>query len=125
MLGRSLIRTQWISLFILFVGIAIVQVQNAGATQLNENQVQNIFNYRKFRLIIFILESLYRFWFRYRSLCIFWFRWGLFRKSSQGFDRICLAQKYSAWNFWNDFGIYWGLFERRRSDPRKRFSFWI
>jgi len=38
MLGRSLIRTQWISLFILFVGIAIVQVQNAGATQLNENQ---------------------------------------------------------------------------------------
>lgn len=38
MLGRTLIKTQWMSLFILFVGIAIVQVQNAGATQLNENQ---------------------------------------------------------------------------------------
>lgn len=39
MLGRTLIRTQWISLLILFIGIAIVQVQNAGATQLNEDQV--------------------------------------------------------------------------------------
>ena len=48
MLGRSLIRTQWISLFILFVGIAIVQVQNAGATQLNENQVQNILHIENF-----------------------------------------------------------------------------
>jgi len=39
MLGRTLFKTQWMSLLILFIGIAIVQVQNAGATQLNENQV--------------------------------------------------------------------------------------
>merc|ERR1712176_354448 len=31
-------RTQWIALLVLFVGVAIVQVQNAGATQAKENQ---------------------------------------------------------------------------------------
>lgn len=39
MLGRSLIRTQWLSLFILFCGIAIVQVQNIGSSASTDGQV--------------------------------------------------------------------------------------
>ncbi|CBY23860.1 unnamed protein product [Oikopleura dioica] len=38
MLGRSLIRTQWLSLFILFCGIAIVQVQNIGSSGSTDGQ---------------------------------------------------------------------------------------
>ena len=51
MLGRKISRTQWLALFILFVGVAIVQVQNAGAKAASENQVQHI-------LVFSVSESL-------------------------------------------------------------------
>ena len=52
MLGRKISRTQWLALFILFVGGAIVQVQNAGAKAASENQVQHT-------LVLSVSESLF------------------------------------------------------------------
>ena len=42
MLGKKINRIQWIALLVLFVGVAIVQVQNAGAKAASEDQVYNI-----------------------------------------------------------------------------------
>ena len=124
MLGRTLIRTQWISLLILFIGIAIVQVQNAGATQLNEDQV-NWYDLTDFRRYIYYLESIYWFWFSYYCVYIFWICWRLFWESFKRLNGISLATKCATGRFWHPYGIYWRIYEGRCSNSRKRLSIWL
>ena len=60
MLGKKISRIQWIALLVLFVGVAIVQVQNAGAKAASEDQVYfhlcDLELYANSRALLLVLE---------------------------------------------------------------------